>query len=312
MPIKVEADDTQPFGGHARLEIQSGREGWSETSLTIIRLEDDQFLGESGWRGASALLGPFPLETGPNGVRVLRLGPPYTNFLEPFQRVRIDAPELSATATLSWPEEIDSAPLGATSGGIFQPKQPGNLSNPVAPMPPKPPLTTLETPKKRSTWWVSLLALAACTAMAAILVPQFLSQEKPTEDLVEGQLDPTSTSCELGVVANATPERIFETAIACEIDGDRDRMVELVERAALEGFGPAFLQKAKWYDPTQEAASPIQPNIGFAVRNYHDALNAGVSEAGPLLESACANLSAENGDLAQMIFDNSCSDQVAH
>ncbi|MEL6980062.1 MAG: hypothetical protein AAGM38_15455 [Pseudomonadota bacterium] len=118
-----------------------------ETTLRIMRLEDDQYLADAGWRTAVATIGPLPAAATADGAVIVRLGPPYTTHLEPFQRIRVEAPGLGVSAEVSWPEDVGKALGAAAAGDIFHQPRPSELTGPHEPFEPVTPAQPPEPPQ---------------------------------------------------------------------------------------------------------------------------------------------------------------------
>ncbi|MCI4662050.1 MAG: hypothetical protein MRY63_09555 [Neomegalonema sp.] len=106
----------------------------------------------------------------------------------------------------------------------------------------------------------------------------------------------------------ATLADILSTCLASGQEGALEKAARIVERGVIAAEPSALMQRAKWYDPSQAAAPSPYPsrNLGFAVRNYRQARDAGLADAGPLLEAACAALERDTGLVARTIHAKNC------
>lgn len=144
MTITVKPDPAHALGGYALATFKgasgaAGAAAGSKVTLRITRPEDGHFLGAGNWSSKPAELGPFEVKAEADGVS-LQLGPEVVNLIEPFQRIRIEAPELGQSAELSWPESIRKAPGGSRGGAIHRRRGIGKPApKPAETPPPEPP-----------------------------------------------------------------------------------------------------------------------------------------------------------------------------
>lgn len=106
MSIRIIRDPANSLGGHALLLLPDSVVGVpDQTSIRILRIEDEQYLGESGWSPNQQQLGPFPL-TKHRDAHAVALGPSIVNALTAFQKLKFDVLEAGISEQIEWPEDI--------------------------------------------------------------------------------------------------------------------------------------------------------------------------------------------------------------
>lgn len=359
MSITITPDPGFPLGGYAIATFQGGPVSQGAVTLKVSRLEDGYYLGASSWTSNPVDLGPFEVVGQDNGV-ALRLGPEVVDFIEPFQRLRIEAPALGMSSELSWPETVRKSASGSRSGSIHRRRTrkaaPGSTVPAATPQPeasppetPQPDASPAETPKpepadvegtartptkkgdgqtpQRNLRWVALLlvGLVAAAGAGAWFYVNGMEEDSGPDQIVEqegsgSELQPTpeptpepasatltDSSCSMEEIGQFEAAQLYERAQAC---GAEDIGVEeqMISRAALQDYGPALLQQAKWFDPVfAEEESPYETRSAVsATRLYKKALDAGEESARSLLEAVCETLRASNDPVIQHTVKSNC------
>ncbi|MWD30148.1 hypothetical protein E0K89_021990 [Aquicoccus sp. SCR17] len=339
MRIDIRPDPSKPMGGYARLDLEPAPDT-GEASVAVRNVFSGQYLGEDGWQPTRAAFGPYPVVTGEDGAHLI-VGPEIVNQIEEYTPVELHVGE--ASVQTSWPDDVAPAPGAARLGGITaastqrgaEPEkalrapqrveevaeEPGESVEPDPVTPPTPP-----PPERGSRVPVLIGALLVLLGIAAALAYLFLFPDEPEpepepEPVVEVAPDPEpepapSDPCSaeaVGQLSDGPFTEIRARLEECSGSMSPDTALAMVEQAADAGDGAALSLFGQLYDGEETAAS-IEDEIGLtfasndpiAAEYYHRAVEAGASEAEPLLAATCERLAGDGSDLARSAREDYC------
>jgi len=117
--LRIVKSPSHPLGGHAQVIFPDSSVGMpDQTSLRLMRLEDDQYLGANGWTPNEQLLGPYPVERLGQDFAIT-IGPEVVNQMIPFQRIRLSLLEVGHEADLDWPDDIAAVQARRVRGRVM-------------------------------------------------------------------------------------------------------------------------------------------------------------------------------------------------
>ncbi len=333
MTLAVKKDPKKRRGGYALLRLSEALH--QETSVSIQRDDDGQWLGPHGWQGSGHAFGPYPVETDAKGA-FLRLGPEIVNRLEAYQAVTISAQDLGLSSSLAWPDDVlhslerfegggvaaadtndlSAETIGAESTKTSPPEPPveppaaapipePKPEPPPAPPPPHPePIEeqdredNLEKPDPPIRPDPAKKRRSSVWLLVVLLVA---AAAAGAWYVLTQEKQATGLACNQEAVsdavgANAEANLVALTGI-CSTEENRDQLMAVVRKLVELDNAEGLLHLARWYDPSLDVAQrPLAADATSAAEYYQRAQRAGATTAGQGLDSLC-NWLESSGDL---------------